>query len=287
MLLVVCCAGGFSWQWPACAILYFNLLNVSIWNEKMLLIYATSKVLQKHLHWFKMLPQIADYLRYVRCKWGGRWWLVRRLGDFCFRHSIVTHCNALQRRGRSGWRATSWRLPPPSVSSSRFSLQSMREERSMCIVQHLCDLQCPALVSLWTPWGFEREWGRTRQGAEKDEFNTQVKRIASNINITWTYGRSSKICASAQYHVMFPPGVATLDWRRELFLSWETKASSGKILWSSQYFPFSVCWKHGMFSTKIFRCRRCDRDVANLTGGSDVEDVNSGDEEEVSWSRGQ
>ena len=46
-------------------------------------------------------------------------------------------------------------------------------------------------------------------------------------------------------------------------------------------------WKHGMFSTKIFRCRRCDRDVANLTGGSDVEDVNSGDEEEVSWSRGQ
>ena len=60
LLLVVCCAGGFSRQWPACAILYFNLLNVSIWNEKMLLIYATSKVLQKHLHWFKMLPQIAD-----------------------------------------------------------------------------------------------------------------------------------------------------------------------------------------------------------------------------------
>ena len=143
--------------------------------------------------WFTLLPKCCkntciglkcSLKLQIRCKWGGRWWLVRRLGDFCFRHSIVTHCNALQRRGRSGWRATSWRLPPPSVSSSRFSLQSMREERSMCIVQHLCDLQCPALVWLWTPWGFEREWGRTRQGAEKDEFNTQVKRIASNINIT-------------------------------------------------------------------------------------------------------
>ena len=144
--------------------------------------------------WFTLLPKCCKNtcigLKYslklqIRCKWGGRWWLVRRLGDFCFRHSIVTHCNALQRRGRSGWTATSWRLPPQSVSSSRFCLQSMREERSMCIVQHLCDLQCPALVWLWTPWGFEREWGRTRQGAEKDEFNTQVKRIASNINITW------------------------------------------------------------------------------------------------------
>ena len=204
------------------------------------------------------------------------------------------HCHPLQCIAEErSFRMEGDKLKAASSVSVIFKILPAEHERGkkhvqcMCIVQHLCDLQCPALVWLWTPWGFEREWGRTRQGAEKDEFNTQVKRIASNINITWTYGRSSKICASAQYHVMFPPGVATLDWRRELFLSWETKASSGKILWSSQYIPFSVYWKHGMFSTKIFRCRRCDRDVANLTGGSDVEDVNSGDEEEVSWSRGQ
>ena len=98
--------------------------------------------------WFMLLPKCCkntciglkcSLKLQIRCKWGGRWWLVRRLGDFCFRHSIVTHCNALQRRGRSGWRATSWRLPPPSVSSSRFSLQSMREERSMCNACALCN----------------------------------------------------------------------------------------------------------------------------------------------------